>query len=124
MTYYDLVFTVFTLFVLFYSLQGLNVATTLWKMSQFTTDRQLQQYIIHQLQTASALPSKNLYLVELLQNLYKAYPSSTIADCMKEKQDMLGYRFVSLHSEYLMKKECQALVNKGFKGLVGSKIFS
>ncbi|PVD19335.1 hypothetical protein C0Q70_19822 [Pomacea canaliculata] len=69
---------------------GLNVATTLWKMSQFTTDRQLQQYIIHQLQTASALPSKNLYLVELLQNLYKAYPSSTIADCMKEKQDMLG----------------------------------
>ncbi|KAL8574758.1 hypothetical protein ACOMHN_035875 [Nucella lapillus] len=57
---------------------GLDVCRTIWRLSQYTTDREFQLFVVHQLHTASTLGSQDQRLVEDLQKLYSVYPAASV----------------------------------------------
>ncbi|XP_070207763.1 spatacsin-like isoform X2 [Littorina saxatilis] len=65
---------------------GLDVAKTVWDLTQLTTERHLQHYIIHQLKAATTLSSEDLSLVEFLQKLYTVYPSASVKHNLMRKE--------------------------------------
>ncbi|KAK7503511.1 hypothetical protein BaRGS_00005050 [Batillaria attramentaria] len=67
---------------------GLDVAKTVWELSQFTTDRQLQRYIIHELRAAATLSPEDISLVEFLEKLYTVYPATSVKSRISQDSRM------------------------------------
>ena len=59
---------------------------TVWKLAQFTTDRQLQHYVVKQLREAAALSAEDGSLVEFLDKLYSAYPSASVKRSLSKRE--------------------------------------